>query len=114
MKKLLIALLAIFTFALMGCDTMRDPSALMTELDPPIEYNILKVYELEIISGKFWFKYEFVMNETETLLYAPKKVVSGINVYLNDRELYVIRSGTENGYSFRIIDLDDAKEILRE
>lgn len=115
MKKLLIAILAIFTFSLMGCDTIKEPYTLMNELDPPVQYNILKVYELEIISGKFWFQYEFNMNETETLMYAPKKVVSGLNVYLNDRELYVIRSGTSDaGYSFKIISVNDAREILKE
>lgn len=115
MKKLLIAILAIFTFSLMGCEASKEPYLLMNELDPPIEYNILKVYELEIISGKFWFQYEFKMNETETLMYAPKKVVSGVNIYLNDQELYVIRSGTSNaGYSFKIVSVDDAREILKE
>lgn len=114
MKKLLIALIAVFTFALMSC-TIQEPYTDMATLDPPIQYDILKVYKLEIISGDFWFTREFKMNDDETLLYAPKKVVIGTNIYMNDQELYVIRSGTsDTGFSFEIISLDDAKEILRE
>jgi hypothetical protein len=111
MKKLgFILFAALFMILAIGCSPPAEPYDSMTQLEPVQITANFGLFDSE----KLWVTHELRLNDNEMLLYAPKNVKIGDNYYINDSEVYFIRSGTEGDYRYERIDVEDVTELLRE
>jgi hypothetical protein len=117
MKRLIIAISLVFILLLAtGCGSPPENYHLeMTALEDPIRADV----DSNLLTIKYlWFTKEYVMNDEETLFYAPKSVRIEGKLYLNDEEAYYIRrdSGSflSDEYEWENVDEKTLKEIFRE
>lgn len=114
MRKILIVLTLFLTLVLIGCVGSSPPDE-MVPIETPIQVEVC--FEGFCIFGgeEYWVSHEYVMNETQTLFYAPKSIRINGNVYLNEEECYFIRAGTTvDGYTYERVDIETLKEIFKE
>lgn len=115
MRKILIVLTLFLTLVLIGCVGSSPPYESMTEFETPVQMGICFSGLCILGYEKYWVSHEYVMNETQTLFYAPKSIRINGNVYLNEEECYFIRAGTTvDGYTYERVDLETLKEIFKE
>lgn len=112
MKKLVMILFfALFMISIFGCSPPAEPYDSMTQLEEPLQISAnFGLFD----SKKLWVTHELRLNDKQTLFYAPKRAKIDGNYYINDSEVYFIRSGTENNYKYERIDVEEVIELLRE
>jgi hypothetical protein len=108
-----LVLVLLLTFALSGC-TASEPiyHTSMESISP---------WKVSVSSGffqteTFWFTKEFRMNDNEYVFYAPPRLSTGEDVFINTRECYWIRTKTVSGsytsFSWREATSSDLKNIF--
>jgi len=116
MKKIAIMVMLLLMIFTLSCESppTTDYIAQMVQLEEPFKADV----DASLTHSEyFWFTHEYVLNDEETLFYAPKTLRMGSNLYLNDEEAYYIRriaSSLFSEYEWELCDQAKLKEIFKE
>jgi len=88
MRKIVLSFVAIFALLVVfGCAPSADSYLdKMDELDEPLEFTPRTILGSESI----WITHTKIINPDEVLYYAPKKVIVGDYIYINEIEGFLI------------------------
>ena len=92
MKKLI--LVALLTLTLVGCSKQEST---------PNYYEQMEALSEPVYGDAFTFTHQKVLNEKETLFYAPEFFKIGDKVYTNDKDFYIVRykKDTWSGHTYQ-------------
>lgn len=99
MKKIVSVM---FVLMLVACGKQARPSY----------YEQMDQLDSVVYGDAFTFTHQLVMNEKETLFYAPAYIKIGDNIYRNDDDYYVIRTQVTNGLGIKYYQYSIASESL--
>ncbi len=87
MKKImLIVVIALMVFLVSCSPPTKNYLAQMDELEEPTAFQARTL----VIEETIWVTHMKLLNENETLYYAPEKVTVDGMIYLNDKEMFFI------------------------
>lgn len=101
MRRLLLATLLLI---LIGCTPAARPNYFleMEELDEPLAVDV----RIGFPAKRMWVTHQLILNDDETLFFAPATVRHDGNVYVNERDQYLKRGvGSFGNYNW--IEVDD-------
>jgi len=91
MKKLIIVIMLLAAFSLVACTRENQPdyTAHMVQLETPIKN-----------TNGVWMSHEYILNDKETLYFAPESFQVGDQKYVNiNKEGYYLKSSNWYGIS---------------